>query len=101
MEQYFNRMNLLNSTKQNIVDKEMKKIERVMYCQQFAISKKEQDAVRDRYKPANLHQAIKLYGSRTEKSTPYNEAEFRLKIREAVLRLREGESGYVEQIFYT
>ena len=48
-----------------------------------------------------MHQEIKLYGSRTEKSSPYNEVEFRTKIREAVLKLRNQENGFVEQIFYT
>ena len=90
----------LKNQKSLSMDQEMKKIERNLYVKQLSMSKHDQEAVRDRYKPKNLHQAIKLYGSRTETSTPYDEAEFRLKIREAVLRLRDKESGYVEQIFY-
>lgn len=91
----------LNSKKLPKIDLEMKKFKRYLHVKQLKMSRHEQEAVKERYKPKILHQAIKLYGSRTEKATPFDEVEFKLKIREAVLRLRDQESGYVEQIFYT
>ena len=67
----------------------------------LATSKHEQYNIRERYKPANVHQTIQLHGTRTEKFKPLTEQEFRIKIRESANRIQIQEKGFREKIFYS
>ena len=67
----------------------------------LATSKIEQYNIRERYKPSNVHEAIKLHGTRTEKFKPITDTEFRVKIRESANRIHIKEKGYQEKIYYS
>ena len=67
----------------------------------LATSKHEQHEIRERYKPSNVHERIKLHGSRTEKFKPITENEFRDKVRESVNRIHIIEKGCQEKIYYS
>ena len=56
---------------------------------------------REHYKPVNLRGIVKLKGALPEKSMPFNEEEFRIKIRESVNRLAMKEKNKSDKIFYT
>lgn len=56
---------------------------------------------REHYKPANLKGIIKLKGELPEKSLPFSEEEFRIKIKECVNRLAFKEKNKSDKIFYT
>ena len=58
----------------------------------FLASRDEQEKIRERYKPANLHGVIKI-NREIEKSKPFDEGYFKLKIRECVNRLHIREKG--------
>ena len=79
----------------------MEKHKRVLRRNFLATSKNEQYSIRERYKPVNLHQTIKLPGSRTEKFKPISETEFRTKIRESANRIQIKEKGNHDKIFYS
>ena len=68
----------------------------------FLLGSNDQQAkIRERYKPANLKGIVKVKGTLPEKSTPFSEEEFRVKVRESVNRLAMKEKNKSDKIYYT
>ena len=73
----------------------------------LAASKHEQEKIREKYKPANLHGVIKLKEKSNKKQNlegsieSFNEVDFRMKIQESVNKLYMKEKGRPERIYYS